>query len=166
LTAFFHPEIKEGRRLTGEKATNQVVVDFDLAKLGSKTPSDAAVDDAVKLICSMLDTVECGHSASFKLDESGDAKKVKKPDPVWPVFLGLAGLAALVLTCATFLLAKQFMKSSVEPKTVFVTPKAAEEPVEEKKPRVIEDDNVSTATPVSLPDSLPSVDENKAEQVV
>merc|ERR1719311_1643552 len=90
LTAFHH-EMPSGRRLQGEM--NHVVVDFDMAKLGSPfTPTDAAVNDAVKLICGMLDTVECGYSASFKLDESGEAKKVRSNDGAWPVLLGLAGL--------------------------------------------------------------------------
>jgi hypothetical protein len=35
---------------------------------------------------------------------------------------------------------------------------------DEKKPQQ-EDDNVSTATPVSLPDSLPSLDQNAADRV-
>jgi hypothetical protein len=75
-----------------------------------------------------------------------------------------------VFTCAaTAMFAQQYSQrsASAETKTVFVTPKdaAEEDAVEEKKPQV-EDDNVSTVTPTSIPDSLPSVDDTKDDQVV
>merc|ERR1719335_1550762 len=104
---------------------NHVVVDFDLGKLGSPIPTEAAVGDAVELICSLLDTVECGESASFKLDESGDARKVtrKKKGMPWAVLAGMAMLALLVTAGGAAIVAKLFSDRKAEPKTVFVTPK-------------------------------------------
>jgi hypothetical protein len=179
LTAFFHPLIEENRRLSvGEKPTNHVVVDFDMSKLGAPyTPTEAAVKEAAQLICGMLDTVECGHAASFKLDESGDVKKLRgKPtlrDLVYIASALLIALSAVGIIFIGYILARKHCpmcrpepSARVEPKPVFVTPtKDCEDAVEEKKPQV-EDDNVSTVTPVSLPDSLPSVDDTAAEQQV
>jgi hypothetical protein len=170
LTAFFHPQIK--RRLTaGEKAMNHVVIDFDTSKLGTPfKPTDAAVKEATQLVCSLLDTVECGKAASFKLDESGAAKKVAPAnvEGVWAVVAGL-GLAVLAITAGTAVLAQKCAEANYpeQPKTVFVTPKeeSPEDAVEEKKPQV-EDDNVSTVTPTSIPDSLPSMEDTRAEQQV
>jgi hypothetical protein len=178
LTAFFHPVIEENRRLSvGEKPTNHVVVDFDLAKLGAPyTPTEAAVKEATQLICSMLDTVECGHAASFKLDESGDVKKLRpKPSVRGLVPYAVAALicvSAIGLAFGVFVIARKHLGARLEaplpaePKTVFVTPtKDCEDALDEKKPQV-EDDNVSTVTPVSLPDSLPSVEDTAADQQV
>jgi hypothetical protein len=182
LTAFFHPYIEKTRRLSGDvdeegaevvaEPSNHVVVDFDIAKLGSQ-PTEAAVQEATQLIFSLLDTVECGHAASFKLDESGDAKTVRpKGDGRGLVWLGAASLGMLALVAAgiaSAIIARQSADDTAQPKPVFVTPKEDTTDVieEEKKPQV-EDDNVSTVTPVSLPDSLPSLDgeDNKAEQQV
>merc|ERR1712146_779477 len=126
------------------EAMNQVVVDFDLTKLGSPfKPTDAAVSDAVKLICGVLDATECGNAASFKLDESGEAKRVPSNDAVLPLGFFLAGLVAIVLATGTLVFANQLCESRASaepPKTVFVTPKdAAQESVEEKKPQVEDD---------------------------
>jgi hypothetical protein len=179
-TAFFHPAL--GRRLSaGEKAMNHVVVDFDTSALGRPfTPTEAAVKDATELICSMLDTVECGHAASFKLDESGSAKKIKpKSDSekardrarethVWQAVTGIFifSLVAMFGTCVLAQKCAEWNKpEQPTSKSVVVTPKENAEAEDEKKPQV-EDDNVSTVTPASIPDSLGSMDDTKAEQQV
>lgn len=171
LTAFFHPKIEENRRLSaGAKSTNHVVVDFDTSKLGAPfAPTEAAVKDATKLICSLLDTVECGQAASFKLDERGDASTMwgKRNVAVDAAALaGLLALAGLALAAAR----RRFGTARVGgaaagPKTVVVAAKESpelEDAAEERKPDV-EDDNASTVTPCSIPDSLPSEAEDLKE---
>jgi hypothetical protein len=83
---------------------------------------------------------------------------------VWAVVAAL-GLAVMAITAGTAVLAQKCAEKNApeQPKTVFVTPK--EDATEEKKPQV-EDDNVSTVTPTSIPDSLPSMEDTKSEQQV
>jgi hypothetical protein len=183
LTASFRQA--SSRRLSGSNM-NHVVIDMDTSRV-SHMPTDDQISEAAQKVCGLLLTTACATDVSFKLDESGEVTRIQKKKErrvrgakdvvmMMPMF-------GFVTVCVLAVLAKKFVTlkpASNETPTPQGQTKGAQEegkPVaegkavdwgfpeeeifwdadEEKKPGEQEDDNVSTATPVSLPDSLPSL---------
>lgn len=185
LSASFRPYVEATRRLS---TLNHVVVDFDVSKLGA-APTQEQIAKAAEEVCGLLDGhSECGSEISFKLDDSSDVTQIKRKGPRGRKdgdrtlsLLAVLPVAGFFLVCVLAVLAKRFVKLQSAPEKTENAAEAAEEgkpagegeevkwdnadvfwDAEDKKPQQ-EDDNVSTATPVSLPDSLPS--EGVAERV-
>jgi hypothetical protein len=189
LSASFRPYFEQTRRLSAS-GLSHVIVDFDLSKLESASmPDKAQISEAAQKVCSLLQTTECATDVSFKLDSSSEVTRVTtkakgrepKDKASGPVMV--MPMVAFASVCLCVVLASKLRKSRAASKEEH-TDVAAEKgkPVfeddavdwdtageqfwdaDEKKPQQ-EDDNVSTATPVSLPDSLPSLDQNAADRV-
>jgi hypothetical protein len=194
LTASFRPYVEQTRRLSAG-GLSHVVVDFDLSKLDSASmPDKAQISEAAEKVCSLLQTTECATEVSFKLDSSSEVMRIATKSNAkarGPKEQGYAPalvmpLVAFALVCVCAVVAKGLVKLRSASKEAAQeqasgTPEkgqpvyddndvewdtAGEEfwDADEKKPQQ-EDDNVSTATPVSLPDSLPSLDQNAADRV-
>jgi hypothetical protein len=229
LTASFRQQGFRARRLQPGQA-KQIIVDFDMsALLPAEAQNEHGGNDvywsqdkqilrglmpeaeqlrlAAEQVCKLLDTVECGHVVSFKLDLNGDVVTHKfKPKTVavqsvgiadvmglnrekgnsqseedtmfsrmtmrdargsGPMVLGIVSVLGLLITAGVTLkvLKRGCRRNQLELGKI---PDAAKEFDnrfgDEKKPEV-EDDTVSTVTPVSLAHSAISDEDLPADRV-
>jgi hypothetical protein len=151
LTASLHPSKELGRRLND---LSTITVDFDM---NAKRAPTKQVDETVGEICSMLEQTVC-RKLEIRYDQQQDV--YEKTDWVTIIavcavailFAGLVCLRHPLNACVTSRMGQgQAGSRPSTPKSLTVSAM----PELEEKPE-IEDDNVSTVTPCSIPDSLVS----------